>query len=210
MVPVIAGTFEHFEDPEMGIRAFDRALKPGGLLAIQSPGFSNMRGDVYGTLLYLQRLPMSLTDLWQVTRSKMERLASGVGYEIESVVGGHYNFGLLDRVVEDLKHRIPAAARDAGTGADWDYGAFFEWLSDRVEDNKLLVESYVEHGFLKPVPKSPPLNVSRPADMDDSTWAGLEQYLTYDGWREIYWSDVVPYCYQGAAVTYLLRKPTGV
>ena len=51
-----------------------------------------------------------------------------------------------------------------------------------------------------------PLRATRPAGLDGALWASLERYLTYDGWREPYYSDVPPVCAFGASAVYFLRK----
>ena len=82
-------------------------------------------------------------------------------------------------------------------------------MHDRIEENRLLIDHAAGLGLLKPVPPSPPLSVKRPSTMQDGLWSRVSTYLTYDGWREPYYSDAPPWCYLGASATYLLRKPQG-
>ena len=206
-VIVLAGVLEHLEQPQEQLLGLGRLLTPGGLCCVQSPSFANFRGDIYNTLGHLLGLPMTLTDLWQVTPKTMEAAAPGIGLCLEGVVGGHYRFAFLDRVLEDFRQRVPNAARDAGLGAGWSWERFFDWIGERVEQNRLLIDAWVAQGALKPVPQSPPLRARRPQGIDDGLWAGLEQYLTYDGWREPWYSDVSPVCYYGASAVYFFRKP---
>jgi ubiquinone/menaquinone biosynthesis C-methylase UbiE len=208
-VIVLAGVLEHLEQPTEQLDALGRLLTPGGLLCVQCPSFANFRGDVYNTLGHLLGLPMSLTDLWQVTPKAMEEAAPRIGLCLEKVAGGHYCFAFLERVLEDFRQRVPNAARDAGHGAGWNWERFFAWVGERVEQNLLLIDAWVAQGALKPVPKTPPLPTRRPPGVDDGMWATLEQYLTYDGWREPWYSDVSPVCYYGASAIYFLRKPEG-
>jgi len=205
-VIVLAGVLEHLEEPLDQLRALAGLLTPGGLLCVQTPSFANFRGDVYNTLGHLLGLPMSLTDLWQVTPRVMEEWAPRMGLRLERVVGGHYRLGFLDRVLEDFRQRVPAAARDAGQGAGWDWERFFAWLAERAEQNRALIDAWLAQQALKPVPPSPPLRAVRPAGVDDAMWAGLEGYLTYTGWREPWYSDVAPVCYYGASAIYCFRK----
>lgn len=206
-VIVLAGVLEHLEEPIEQLETLGRCLGPGGLLCVQSPSFANFRGDVYNTLGNLPGLPMSLTDLWQVTPRAMEAAASRTGLRLERVVGGHYRLAFLERVLEDFRERVPAAARDAGQGTDWNWDRFFAWIAERVEQNRLLIDAWVAQGALKPVPKTAPLSATRPPGPDDTVWAALESYLTYDGWREPWYSDVPPVSYFGASAVYFLRKP---
>ena len=204
-VIVLAGVLEHLEQPLEQLRTLGRLLPPGGLLCVQTPSFANFRGDVYNTLGNLLGLPMSLTDLWQVTPEIMEETAPTIGLRLEKVVGGHYRLGFLDRVLEDFRQRVPAAARDAGLGAGWNWERFFAWLAERVGQNQQLIDAWVARGALKPVPPSPPLRATRPDGVDGGMWAGMEEYLTYDGWREPWYSDVAPVCYYGASAIYFFR-----
>ena len=112
----------------------------------------------------------------------------------------------LERALEDFRQRLPAAARDAGQGSGWRWEPFFAWIADRVEQNRALLDAWVATGALKPVPRPAPLRGARPAGLDEALWASLERYLTYDGWREPYYSDVEPVCALGASAVYFLRK----
>lgn len=208
-VIVLAGVLEHLETPLDQLTALAGLLAPGGLLCVQCPSFSNFRGDVYNTLRTLLGLPMSLTDLWQVTPGAMATVAARIGGRIERVVGGHYRLGFLDRVVEDLRQRVPNAARDAGRGADWTWDEFFGWLDERVAQNRGLLQAWEKAGLLRPVPSSPPLRADRPPGLDDETWRVVAEYLGYDGWREPWYSDVDPVCALGASAIYFLRTPGG-
>lgn len=203
---VLAGVLEHLEQPLEQLGALGTLLAPGGLLCVQSPSFANFRGDVYNTLGNLLGLPMSLTDLWQVTPRVMEGGAAAMGLRLEKIIGGHYRLGFLDRVLEDFRQRVPAAARDMGQGAGWAWERFFGWLAERIEQNRSLIDAWVAHGALKPVPPSPPLRAVRPEGVDDAMWAGLHEYLTYDGWREPWYSDVAPVCCYGASAIYFFRN----
>lgn len=209
-VIVLAGVLEHQESPMEFLTALAGQVTRGGLLCVQVPSFANFRGDVYNTLGHLLGLPMTLTDLWQVTPKTMEAATPGIGLCLERVVGGHYRFAFLDRVLEDFRQRVPNAARDAGLGSGWSWERFFGWIGERVEQNRLLLDAWVAQGALKPVPQSPPLRARRPQGIADGLWAGLEHYLTYDGWREPWYSDVSPVCYYGASAIYFFRKPEDV
>lgn len=205
-VIVLAGVLEHLEQPLAQLRGLAASLAPSGLLCLQTPSFANFRGDVYNTLGTLLGLPMSLTDLWQVTPRAVTEIAAATGLTLEKVVGGHYHLGFLDRIVEDFRQRVPAAARDAGQGAGWDWDRFFTWLGARVEQNRALLEAWVARGELRPVPRPAPLRAVRPDGLDDDVWAALAAYVGYDGWREPYYCDIAPLCYFGASAVYFLRK----
>jgi len=206
-VIVLAGVLEHLDQPSQQLGALAGRLTPGGLLCLQTPSFANFRGDVYNTLGTLLRLPMSLTDLWQVTPRTMRSIAGDIGLDLERVVGGHYRFAFLDRVLEDFRQRVPAAARDAGQGAGWQWERFFDWIAERLEQNRGLIDAWVAQNVLKPVPRPAPLRATRPDGLDDTVWSALVTYLTYDGWREPWYSDVAPVCHYGASAVYLLRAP---
>jgi SAM-dependent methyltransferase len=206
-VIVLAGVLEHLDQPRQQLGALAGRLTPGGLLCLQTPSFANFRGDVYNTLGTLLGLPMSLTDLWQVTPPVMRSIAGDIGLHLERVVGGHYRFAFLDRVLEDFRQRVPAAARDAGQGGGWQWERFFDWVGQRAAQNEELVQAWAAQGALKPVPRPRPLPATRPAGLDDALWSALQTYLTYDGWREPWYSDLAPVCHYGASAVYLLRGP---
>jgi hypothetical protein len=71
------------------------------------------------------------------------------------------------------------------------------------------VDGWVAQGALRPVPAPAPLRATRPAGLDDALWSALATYLTYDGWREPWYSDVPPVCHYGASAVYLLRSTGG-
>jgi 2-polyprenyl-3-methyl-5-hydroxy-6-metoxy-1,4-benzoquinol methylase len=206
-VIVLAGVLEHLEEPIQQLAALARLLTPGGVLCVQTPSFANFRGDVYNTLGHLLGLPMTLTDLWQVTPGAMKAAADAIGLRLGAVAGGHYRLAFLDGVLEDFHRRVPNAARDAGLGAGWNWERFFAWLAERVEQNRTLIDAWAAQGALKPVPGAAPLRATRPPEVDDGTWATLEQYLSYDGWREPWYSDASPVCYYGASAIYIFGRP---
>jgi SAM-dependent methyltransferase len=206
---VLAGVVEHLERPVEQLGALAGLLRPGGLLCVQCPSFQNFRGDVYNTLGSLLGLPMSLTDLWQVTPAFMAEAAPRMGVRLEKVAGGHYRFAFLDRVLEDFRQRVPNAARDAKQGGEWQWERFFAWIAERVEQNRALLQSWVDAGRLKRVPVSPPLPATRPSGVNDDAWAALEPYLTYDGWREPWYADEAPVSHLGASAIYLFRRDRG-
>jgi cyclopropane fatty-acyl-phospholipid synthase-like methyltransferase len=205
-VIVLAGVVEHLERPVDQLGALAALLSPGGLLCVQCPSFQNFRGDVYNTLGTLLGLPMSLTDLWQVTPAFMENAAPAMGVTLEKVAGGHYRFAFLERVLEDFRERLPNAARDATQGEGWHWDRFFAWLTSRVDENRHLIDRWVAARLLMPVPPSAPLAATRPAGMDDETWRPLEQYLTYAGWREPWYSVTPPVSHMGASAIYFFRR----
>jgi 2-polyprenyl-3-methyl-5-hydroxy-6-metoxy-1,4-benzoquinol methylase len=206
-VIVVAGTLEHMIDPLETLQALARGLEPGGLLVVQTPSFSNFRGDTYNTLGLLLGLPMSLTDVRQVRHDDVANWADALGLRLEKVVGGHYDLGFLERVEEDLQQRVRAAARDRGVGEDWDFDAYFDWMRRRAEDNRLMVEYLKGAGMLRAVPPAAPLTAERPDDIPDELWEEMHRYLTYSGWREPYYCEVRPFSYYGASAVYFLRAP---
>jgi SAM-dependent methyltransferase len=205
-VIALAGVVEHLERPVEQLGALAALLSPGGLLCVQCPSFQNFRGDVYNTLATLPGLPMTLTDIWQVTPAFMQEAAPTMGVTLEKIAGGHYRFAFLERVLEDFRHRVPNAARDGGQGGGWQWERFFAWVAERVEQNRVLLDGWVAAGTLKAVPLSPALPARRPAGLDDATWTPLEQYLTYDGWREPWYADEAPVSHLGASAIYFFRR----
>jgi cyclopropane fatty-acyl-phospholipid synthase-like methyltransferase len=205
-VIVLAGVVEHLERPVEQLGALAERLVSGGLLCVQCPSFQNFRGDVYNTLGVLLGLPMSLTDLWQVTPKFMETAAPAMGVTLERIVGGHYRLAYLDRVGEDFRHRVPNAARDAGQGEGWQWDRFFEWLEERTAANRAVIDHWVVQGQLKRVPGSAPLRAVRPDSVDEAAWPALEQYLTYDAWREPWYADTAPVSHLGASAIYCFRR----
>ena len=127
-VIVLAGVLEHLERPEAQLAALARLLPSGGVLCLQTPSFANFRGDVYNTLGALLGLPMSLTDLWQVTPKTVQALAAALGLELERIVGGHYHLACSRTSASGCRRPRATRARGAaGAGSPSSPGSPTGW-----------------------------------------------------------------------------------
>ena len=133
------GTMEHMDDPAAFFKHLRGLLVPDGVLILTCPHFINLRGIAWMTLVLLQDVPMSLSDLQFIHPWQMERWCAEVGLKIDHLTTLDYTRGNGSRLIEDFTKRIPNALRDAGidgSGA----GGFLEYLKSFAD----YIEAYPE------------------------------------------------------------------
>ena len=111
-VIIILGTLEHMDYPLDILKQLKGLLRKHGLLIVTCPCFTNLRGYVLMTLYYLFKAPISLTDIHNITPLDMMDWAKKLRMSIEWRTFD-YNKGNKERMIEDLKDRLPKALGQA-------------------------------------------------------------------------------------------------
>lgn len=213
-IVTLIGTLEHVHQPADTLRSLSRVMEENGVLVVECPGFLNMRGDIYMTLLTLLGLPMSLADLRQVDYKDIIEWASRADLEVRTVCGYSYALGWLDKAVSDMANRTPKALKDRGLeDAGWDVERLQWWMENRLHVNHQLMKRLETDGILKRIPVQPPvdlhMNTSGATSFEDvpqrvqrAFEVYLEDYCDDDPW----YCTSPPYCYLGGGTIYLLAK----
>jgi len=81
-VIVSNGTLEHLDDPLKTLKLFKKHLNPNGKIIITSPNWTNPRGYVLLTLLYLFKAPITLVDLHYFTPVDFQNFAKKLGMKL--------------------------------------------------------------------------------------------------------------------------------
>jgi 2-polyprenyl-3-methyl-5-hydroxy-6-metoxy-1,4-benzoquinol methylase len=108
------GTFEHMDDPFSLLQKCVEKLSPGGRIYITCPHFYNLRGFIWITLSKLFNVPMSLTDVHNITPMDFKRWSDKLGVEIIKTVSYDHKRATGELMLTDMKKRLTNALRDAG------------------------------------------------------------------------------------------------
>ena len=107
------GTLEHLYEPGEILRKFQLILNTDGLIYVTCPHFYNLRGFIWVTLNKLFEVPMSLTDLHNITPSDMEKWANEAGFQIIKQESYDLSRSNGDLMINDLQKRLTNALRDS-------------------------------------------------------------------------------------------------
>jgi len=109
---VIMGTLEHIDDPLGLLKKLKTLLNPGGSIIITSPNWSNPRGYMLLTLLFLFRARITLADLHYFTPVEFMGWAGKLGMKLKwRTVDQNWSHG--EKLVRDFERRLPNVARDS-------------------------------------------------------------------------------------------------
>ncbi len=111
-VIVSNGTLEHMDDPLKTLKLFKSHLNPKGRIIITSPNWTNPRGYILLTLLYLFKAPITLVDLHYFTPIDFENFAKKLKMKLVWKTFDH-SWGHGDILIKDLEKRLPNVLRDA-------------------------------------------------------------------------------------------------
>jgi 2-polyprenyl-3-methyl-5-hydroxy-6-metoxy-1,4-benzoquinol methylase len=202
---LLSEVIEHVTDPGKLLYRIAGVMNKGSCLVVSCPSFWNFRGAVYNTLLSLFRLPMSLTDIRQVTPADMEKWAKEAGFSIKERIGVLYELGWLREAFFDLRRRIPLAVRDKGIKNGVDYDGLNRFLDEFSERNSEFIEHLVREGVLKVVRREFHFNVSR--ERFGKRFEEVRDYLSDSvGMESNYYTSIHPYNLMGGGVIYLMDK----
>jgi hypothetical protein len=193
-------------DPVETLKALNGIVAPGGKLVTSCPGFLNLRGFSYMTLLTLLDLPLSLADVRQVDYLAMQEWARVTGWSYERALGAIYRFGWDEKAAADMRKRLPLAVGDSSLDVDLDYDAYNEWLGRTTEPSRALLEWLEELEVLRRIAPPVPPRLTRPAEVDDELWALMQRYMVEDVLSDPYYCEVPPFAMMGGECIYVLTK----
>lgn len=107
------GTLEHLDNPLEILQNIQKKLKNGGLVFITCPNFYNLRGFIWVTLNKLLNVPMSLTDIHNITPSDIERWSKESGMRLLKQESYDLNRANGDLMITDMNKRLTNALNDA-------------------------------------------------------------------------------------------------
>ncbi len=138
-VIVSNGTLEHMDEPIKTLKLFKRHLNPNGCIIITSPNWTNPRGYILLTLLYLFNAPITLVDLHYFTPVNFKNFAKKLKMNLTwKTFDRSWSHG--DILIEDLKQRLPNVLRDAKLPNDKKrIDSFIKWFKINIVsfDNEL-------------------------------------------------------------------------
>ena len=112
-VVVMNGVFEHFDNPWKELDfILTNICKKDGIVITTSPGFLNPRGYVWMTLQLLFNVPMSLSDLHQISPFDFEEFCKPKNINLE-IISTDQDWGSGERTIIDFNKRLRNALRDA-------------------------------------------------------------------------------------------------
>jgi 2-polyprenyl-3-methyl-5-hydroxy-6-metoxy-1,4-benzoquinol methylase len=107
------GTLEHLDNPLDTLKNIKNKLKNNGLVFITCPHFYNLRGFIWITLNKLLDVPMSLTDIHNITPSDIEKWSKSVGFKIQNQISYDFDRATGNLMINDMSKRLTNALRDS-------------------------------------------------------------------------------------------------
>ena len=131
-VIVSNGTLEHMDDPLKTLKLFKKHLNPNGKIIITSPNWTNPRGYVLLTLLYLFKAPITLVDLHYFTPVDFQNFAKKLGMKLTWKTFDR-SWGHGDTLIKDFEKRLPNVLRDANLPNNKNQiNHFIKWMETNV------------------------------------------------------------------------------
>lgn len=200
------GVIEHVKEPVTFLHHLSKLLKRGGLLILEVPSFLNFRGDVYMTLLKLFDYPMSLADIRQVTEEDVAIWSRSANLSVELTVGHQYGMGWLEKGIEDLLTRVPAAIADSNSNISTHWSEFEQWTRSRIRGNHHFIDYLLSSDILQRIENLNPLVLPKNPMIPDELHASLEGYVQDDPSGDPFYCTQEPFNKMGAGTMYFLRK----
>lgn len=199
-VVLISEVLQHVDDPLKTLKQTHKLLNKNGWLIINIPSFNNFRGTIWLTLQNLFKLPMSLTDTYQISADEMDVLAKKSHFKLTKIVGISYDWAWSDWGIVDMKRRTYLATKDAKLYQKADFKSMNNWLDSNLKFNKQFLRYLVDKKIVKSRPNFTLLKIP-------STDSRTKKYLD-DGNTNInpYYCDISPFNRMGAGAIYFLQK----
>jgi 2-polyprenyl-3-methyl-5-hydroxy-6-metoxy-1,4-benzoquinol methylase len=107
------GTLEHLDSPAETLKHIKTKLKKNGLVFITCPHFYNLRGFIWITLNKLLNVPMSLTDIHNITPFDIEKWAAQTGFTLLKQESYDLSRANGELMINDMDKRLTNALRDS-------------------------------------------------------------------------------------------------
>jgi len=131
-VIVSVGTLEHMDKPFLMLKKFKNHLKPKGSIIITSPNWTNTRGFILMTLYFLLDAPITLADLHYLTPVDFINWSKKLKLNL-SWKTIEYSWGNGDKLVEDLRKRLPKIFADMNMSVKQKkINALLKWISTKT------------------------------------------------------------------------------
>lgn len=106
------GTLEHMDEPLKTLRLFKKHLNSNGSIIITSPNWTNPRGYILLTLMYLFKSPITLADIHYFTPVDFENFAKKLKMKLQwKTVDRSWSHGQV--LIKDFKKRLPKVLKDS-------------------------------------------------------------------------------------------------
>jgi len=199
-VILISEVLQHVNNPQATLFRCKKILNKHGFVIINIPSFDNFRGAVWLTLQKLFKLPMSLTDTFQISADQMYSIAKKAGFNVVKTVGISYDWAWAEWGINDIKRRVFLATTDARLERLADFQSMNEWLHSNLKFNKQFLEYLIEKGIVK---KRPPFHILNIPTSNKK----VKKYLD-DSNSPInpYYCDAAPFNRMGAGAIYFLKN----
>jgi len=131
-VIISIGTLEHMDQPYTMLKKFKNHLKPKGKIIITSPNWTNPRGFILMTLFTLFDAPITLADLHYLTPIDFIKWAEKLELKLTWKTI-EYSWGSGDKLIIDLKHRLPKIFKDMKMSVKQQkIDLFLKWINQKV------------------------------------------------------------------------------
>ena len=139
------GTLEHMDKPYSMLKKFKNHLEPKGKIILTSPNWTNARGFILMTLQMLFDAPITLADLHYFTPVDFMRWAKKLELKL-SWKTIEYSWGNGDKMIDDLKNRLPKIFKDVKLGVKQkNINLFLKWINQKVVP---VIQSSEENGAI--------------------------------------------------------------
>ena len=142
------GTLEHLDSPAETLKHIKNKLKKNGLVFITCPHFYNLRGFIWVTLNKLLDVPMSLTDIHNITPFDIETWAAQGGLTLLKQESYDLNRANGDLMINDMDKRITNALRDSNL-PNHKVSSLLEFCKDFFEYQKKYPQNIKLEGMSK-------------------------------------------------------------
>ena len=127
------------------LKKFKNHLEPKGKIILTSPNWTNARGFILMTLQMLFDAPITLADLHYFTPVDFMRWAKKLELKL-SWKTIEYSWGNGDKMIDDLKNRLPKIFKDVKLGVKQkNINLFLKWINQKVVP---VIQSSEENGAI--------------------------------------------------------------